>query len=306
MEKLVLPIHFEDRSGLEFERLVLAYVCRLKEWEKIEWLGQIGGDGGRDIWAMRDNETFCYQCANYQKLTLKKVTDDIDKLIKGKTIPDNFIVVCGGKATPDMRDNIIKYANSKSIKKIAIWNGVEFEEKLRKDNPEILKRFVDGEAFPDLPSEIIKYAKSFSVTNDNDIVDLIIECFDRPAFTTRFMSESSIPDFEKAIIDTIEVLNTGVHRLRDGTMVRKIPSRHRITDNDLRAHLADITKLVIKLRDNFVSLKRSEDIRPCGCSLIDCSTYILTDKACDSMDNIRLEIFAKFRMIKTDLNLQLD
>jgi hypothetical protein len=306
MEKLVFPIHFEDRGGIEFERLVFAYVCRLKDWDTVEWLGQTGDDGGRDIWAMRDKETFCYQCANYQKLILKKVTDDIDKLIKRETIPDNFIVICGGKATPDLRDKIIKYANSKSIKKATVWNGVEFEEKLRKDNPEILKRFVDGEAFPDLPSEIIIYAKSISVANDKDIIELIVECFDRPAFTTGFRNESSIPDFEKAIIDTIEVLNTGVHRLRDGTVIRNIPSRHKISDENLKSQLTDITKLVIKLRDSFVNLKKSGDIRPCGCSQIDCSVYMLSNKACELMDNIRRDIFTKFKRIKADFNLRLN
>lgn len=306
MEKIVLPIHFEDRGGLEFERLVFAYVCRLKDWETIEWLGQTGDDGGRDIWAIRDSETFCYQCANYQKLTLKKITDDIDKLIKGNKVPDNYIVVCGGKVTPDLRDKIFKYAESASIKKVAVWNGVEFEEKIRKDNPEILKRFIDGEAFPDLPSEIIKYAKSISIANDKDIIDLIAECFDRPAFTTGFRNESSIPDFEKAIVNTIEVLNTGVHRLRDGTVIRNIPSRHRISDEYLKSQLTDITRLVIKLRDSFVSLKRSGDIRPCGCNQMDCSVYLLSDKACDLMDNIRREIFSRFRNIKSDFKLQLD
>ena len=43
------------------------------------------------------------------------------------------------------------------------------------------------------------------------------ECFDRPAFDTPFRDESNVPDFKKAITDTIEALNTGIHRLRDGT-----------------------------------------------------------------------------------------
>lgn len=50
MELTVQPIHFEDRSGTEFERLVFTYVIRSKEWDSIEWLGQTGKDGGRDIW----------------------------------------------------------------------------------------------------------------------------------------------------------------------------------------------------------------------------------------------------------------
>ncbi|WP_347053504.1 hypothetical protein [Flavobacterium olei] len=50
MEVSALPIHFEDRSGNEFERLVFAYAVREKNWQSIEWLGQTGKDGGRDIW----------------------------------------------------------------------------------------------------------------------------------------------------------------------------------------------------------------------------------------------------------------
>ena len=82
MEISALPIHFEDRSGTEFERLVFAYAVREKEWDSIEWLGQTGKDGGRDIWGESNDETFCYLCANYQNLTFKKVKDDIDKLVR--------------------------------------------------------------------------------------------------------------------------------------------------------------------------------------------------------------------------------
>ncbi len=48
MEKVVLPIHFEDRSGAEFERLCFAYVIRTREWDRVDWYGQLGGDRGRN------------------------------------------------------------------------------------------------------------------------------------------------------------------------------------------------------------------------------------------------------------------
>jgi len=106
VEKTVLPIHFEDRSGGEFERLAFAYVSRLKAWEKIEWLGQTGSDDGRDIWGTDNGKSYCYQCANYRSLTLKKVTDDIDKLVEIGAIPDCFVVVCGGRVSANMRTEI--------------------------------------------------------------------------------------------------------------------------------------------------------------------------------------------------------
>jgi hypothetical protein len=52
-EATVLPVHFEDRSGSEFERLCFAYLLRAFDWNSIAWYGQLGGDAGRDIWAVR-------------------------------------------------------------------------------------------------------------------------------------------------------------------------------------------------------------------------------------------------------------
>lgn len=306
MERATLAIHFEDRSGNEFERLNFAFVSRQKSWDSIEWIGQTGDDGGRDIWGIINDESYCYQCANYRSLTYKKAKEDIDKLVKHSTVPDNFILICGGRVTSDVRKKIADYAKSVSIKKTSIWSGVELEEKIRADSPELIKRFVEGEKFPDTESELIKFATSLTIKNDKDIIDLIYECFDRPAFTTRFYRESNIPDFESAMKSTIEVLNTGIHRLRDGTVIRTIPSRHKVSDQQLRTMLADITKLVVRLRDTFFDLKRKKEIEPCACNLPDCPIYMLSENACKIMDTSRQEIFVKFKQIKPEFNLQLE
>lgn len=50
IEITVQPIHFEDWSGQEFERLAFAYILRVEEWDTIDWYGQLGSDRGRDIW----------------------------------------------------------------------------------------------------------------------------------------------------------------------------------------------------------------------------------------------------------------
>lgn len=303
--KTVQPVHFEDYSGTVFERLVFAHALKQKKWTTIEWLGQTGGDSGRDIWGVHESKTFCYQCANYRQLTTKKAKEDIDKLVKAKHIPDNFILVCGGRVTVKTRKAVSDYAKSKGFAHVEIWSGVEFEEKLRLTSPELLKRFVEGESFPETPAEMIKLAKSIAAKDDSDIIQLISECFDRPAFTTPFNMESSIPDFEKAMADTIEVLNTGVHRLRDGTIIRNIPSRHQITDTQMKSALANITSLVVKLRDNFNDLKRKKEIKPCGCGQEDCHVYMLSQKACQIMDSSRQEIFNQWRKVNPDFNLKL-
>ena len=148
ISKTVHPIHFYDLGGTDFERLVFAYVARMRQWDSIQWLGQSGNDGGRDIWGVENNITFCYQCANYQSLPLKKITHDIDKFVKGNLIPDHFIVVCGGRIPTKMRDVITAYAIRYGVKYLDVWTGAEFEEKLRIDAPELLSRFFVGEVFP--------------------------------------------------------------------------------------------------------------------------------------------------------------
>ena len=72
-------------GGREFERLCFAYLLGAECWhnDDIDWYGQLGKDGGRDIWGVHeDRSTRCYQCANHQKLKLTKVMEDIDKIVK--------------------------------------------------------------------------------------------------------------------------------------------------------------------------------------------------------------------------------
>jgi len=302
VEKTVLPIHFEDRSGGEFERLVFGYVFRLKNWDKIEWLGQAGGDDGRDIWGTDNGKTYCYQCANYRSLALKKVTGDIDKLVKINAIPDCFVVVCGGRVSANMRSMISSYAAQYGIRETHIWSGPELEEKLRKDAPELLRRFIDGEIFPELSNAAIANDN----LNDQEIFNQFIRCFDRPAFTTPFYREVNIPHFEKAITDTIEVLNTGVHRLRDGLVIKNILPRHDIKDTDLKASFTAIYKLVVKLRDTLVDLKRKKEIKSCECDQPDCPVYFFTDHACEQVDAIRHSLFTLLNNIKPGLELRLE
>lgn len=264
--------------------------------ENLMWLGQTGDDGGRDIWGNSDKKSYCYQCANYQKLTAKKAIEDIDKLIQENRKPDFFILVCGGTATPTVRDKIIAYAASKGIQHTEIWSGREFEEKLRHESPDLIQRFLEGHDFPENTTD--------SAHDDAKVVQELFECFERPAFTTHFRSEVNIPDFEKAITDTIEVLNTGVHRLRDGTIIRRISSRHRVSDNILKNKLAILTQQVIKLRDYFVQLKKENEIRPCGCDQEDCPVWFFTDRAATEMDTFRKNIFKQLREIRPDFILK--
>src|ERR1041384_823006 len=291
-EKIVLPVHFEDRPGSEFERLCFAYICNIKDWNSIDWYGQLGSDRGRDIWAVVNDDygqvkTYCYQCANHRSLKFNKAQGDIDKVTSGPNkIPDNFILITGGKVSADMKDRVIAYAKLKGIKSAAVWSGIEFEEKLRKDTPSLIRRFCAGEAFPESPSDLKVFSVEAAAITDEEILSLFAQCFDRPAFRTPFRGESSIPAFKQAITDTIEVLNTGIHRLRDGTVIRRIPSRHNIQDKGTRQVLSRITDELIGLRSRFDQFIATKEIRPCGCDVPDCPVYMSSPAASRTMDQM--------------------
>ena len=308
MEKTSLQIHFEDRIGTEFERLCFAYILRIRDWISIDWYGQLGKDRGRDIEGQISISgniiNVCYQCANHQRLSFKKAKDDIDKIIHGpKGIPDEFVLILGGKISASMRDKVTEYALSQGIPKVDIWSGTELEERLRKETPDILRRFSEGESFPESKEALHLFVIQSSEFHDNDILELLAQCFDRPAFTTPFMNESSLPDFKKAISDTIEALNTGIHRLRDGTIIRQIPTRHHIRNQPTRDILSNIVDNLAKLRARFDSLSKGGEIRHCGCGDPDCPVYMVSERAVIEMDQIREEILLQYQSIYPEFNV---
>lgn len=296
----VHQFRFEGLGGRDFERLVFAYLLRTSDWLSLDWFGQSGSDSGRDIWGIQEDDRFpggqkiCVQCANWKKLTLGKVEGDLAKLKKSGRLPDRCIVVAGGAVSADLRD-AIKAAVGKVIRECEIWSGPEFEERLRHKAESLLKRFVQGELFPDTANELRKFVGTVQTESDEERLALMASLFDRPAFYTPFTAESSVPAFRKAITDTIEALGTGIHRLRDGTEIRRIPSRHQLSSENSRNHLASIEKKLAKLRSEFDGLLKSEDIRPCGCNSPDCPVFQASPLAARKMDSFRNEILDAFR-----------
>ncbi|MHB8521526.1 MAG: hypothetical protein ACYDH9_12315 [Limisphaerales bacterium] len=311
----VRRIHFEDFSGTDFERLVFAYMLRTNDWFSLDWYGQTGSDSGRDIWGIREDDKYpkgqrvCALCANWQKLTKKKAETDLAKLKScpdGR--PDKCIVIGGGVVSAELRDAIKAEASKAAINVCEVWSGPEFEERLRCKAESLLKRFVGGEAFPDSPKELRLFVGSVQVENDDERLALMSSLFDRPAFYTPFYQESSVPAFKKAITDTIEALGTGVHRLRDGTEIRRIPSRHQIQSPEIKRELGAIEKRLAKLRATYDSLVKTGEIRLCGCSDPECPTFQPSPSAIQQMDQIRTRILDSFRKVypKFDVHLGLD
>jgi hypothetical protein len=154
----VRAVHFEDFSGREFERLVLAYALR-DGWPDAEWLGEAGADGGRDIWNKDGSgKTSVMLCANFKNLTFAKVAFDLKKLVEGGAKPDQVIVVGGGKVSAGLRERIKAEAAKQGLLNCSVWSGVELEERIRRKAEHLLERFCHGEPFPETKAELQKMA----------------------------------------------------------------------------------------------------------------------------------------------------
>ena len=198
----VSPIHFEDYSGIQFERLVFAYHVRAG-WRDLIWHGQSGGDKGRDIAGIEpfDDQPArktIIQCANRDTLTLAKAKGDMSKAVKaaGGT-PNAFKFVSRGPVSDASRTRIEQAAASLGVAHVTIWSGVEFEENLRLRAEYLLHRFVHGIEFPDAEIEIRKFVDDFPDLSDAEALQLMAAVFDRPAHAYTRALINAIPTLEE-------------------------------------------------------------------------------------------------------------
>lgn len=309
---IVQPLHFEDFGGQQFERLVFAFLLRTENWLSIEWYGQVGSDSGRDIWGARERDghpqgqKVVYQCANRRTISFKKIEEDFKKILSGPNgRPDVFVVITAATATAKLRDKTKKLCDENEVYASEIWSGSEFEERLRSKAESLLKRFVEGREFPDDPGDLRDFAEAITPQSDDEILALMAGLFDRPAFYTPFHQESSIPAFKKAITDTIEALNTGVHRLRDGTEIRRIPSRRSVRSAETGRELSRIERMLGELRAKYDESVKTGDIGPCGCNVPDCPVFFVSPPVAREMDALREEILEAFRRLYPDFDVRL-
>lgn len=158
VNRKVQPVHFEDFSGREFERLVFAFALR-EGWAKVEWLGEAGADGGRDIWCTRaDGTTSVILCANFKALRFAKARSDLKKLARLETKPGEVRVIGGGSVGVSLRGKISGEAAKLGFGVCTVWSGAELEEHIRLKAEALLERFCHGEPFPDSPEELAAFA----------------------------------------------------------------------------------------------------------------------------------------------------
>jgi len=302
--KYVQPVHFEDFSGPQFERLVFAFHARSDRWRSLEWYGQTGKDKGRDILGVRivdgrpDGERLCVLCANWRKLTITKVRSDIDKSLKSPSgKPDRIRVICGHDIPAGLRDKAKEYAQKNDIYVCETWSGQEFEEHVRSSAESLLRRFVDGEDFPDVPEQIISFTSTLAPVDDQEALAQLARVFDRPAFYTPIHQESSLPAFKQAITDSIKAIGTGIWQTRDGQELARLRPRHEFGNAAIRNGLADTEKALAALRSRYDQLARDGSLRPCGCNVSDCPIFMLQPQAATELEGLRRKVLDSFKRV---------
>lgn len=141
------------------------------------------------------------------------------------------------------------------------------------------------------------------IPDDEQIIEDLIKCFDRPAFVTPFMMESNLPSFEKAIEDTIQAVNTGIYCLRDGTEIARIKPRFSVSDRKSKEMLGEIVNNLIVLKMKYHKFLMYGDIKRCDCGSPDCGVHLISQTACFEMDKIRKQILLQLKNLspKSDI-----
>ncbi len=275
------PIHFKNLSGRDFERMVFATLLRMRAWRSLNWHGQTGGDKGRDIIGVCEDEngneaTVVVACANWQKFTLAKANKDIDRLTSTQaTPPHEVIVIAGGDVSAETKDKCKTYAASKKINICQVWSGSEFEEHLRFHASSVLNRFFNDDPLPDDEAELHRFMLELDPATEREAGLLVARLFNRPAFQTPIHCESSMPAFRQAIADTIGALNTGIWRDREGAIISRVPPSHAFPDARVSRGLASCSKRLNTLRMTLDEGIKANAIRPCECNNPLCTTYMI-------------------------------
>lgn len=303
--KTVHPFDFENLSPSDFERLAFAFVCRRWAWKVLDWYGQLGDDGGRDILGVREDEwgrdeTVVVACANWRRLTAEKALGDLDKIAASMTPPPHVLLLAGGKVSADLKSKVASHAAKLNFPRVEVWSGPEFEEQLRAFADTVARRFFNGEELPDDPIALRAFVVE-TPASEAEGLRLIARLFDRPAFQTAFNYESSLSAFRQALTNTIEALNTGLWRARDGALITRIPSKNDFANPAVKAALNKAVTDITHLRATFDDFLRQQLVKPCGCVQPDCPVFTIERAAADKLNDQRRSLLEKLRQVVPDI-----
>jgi tetratricopeptide (TPR) repeat protein len=130
---------FMELSAQDFERLCLWLVQR-EGYERAEYLGESGGESGRDVVAWKKSRRFVFQCKRVQSFTAADALKEITKLrrLPKKEQPHQLVFVVSRPVSATTRKAIRKVWGDPDT--CHFWAGSELDEKVKK-HPDLLTEF---------------------------------------------------------------------------------------------------------------------------------------------------------------------
>ena len=125
------------------------------------------------------------------------------------------------------------------------------------------------------------------IPTDRVIIEEILTCFNRPAFTVAFRDECNLGDFDAAIKNTVSLINTG--KSADGMLLKY--NVNDVNDKVTKGRLSEIVSGLNYLRKVFAEMKKRGYATECRCGDPKCKLIFNNDfEFCWLMNDLRLVI----------------
>lgn len=125
------------------------------------------------------------------------------------------------------------------------------------------------------------------IPTDKIVVEEILTCFNRPAFTVAFRDECNLGDFDVAIKNTISLINTG--KSADGMSLKYNVSD--VNDKATKERMSEIVLGLNYLRKVFAEMKTRGYATGCKCGDPKCKVIFNNDfEFCCLMNDLRLVV----------------
>lgn len=181
----------------------------------------------------------------------------------------------------------------KTLKRITKVSRGRFHETDILDINDIIKKIVtlydeDYERFKKVYDLISQTVDTLPfIPTDKIVVEEILTCFNRPAFTVAFRDECNLGDFDEAIKNTISLINTG--KSADGISIKYCVND--INNETIKKQMSEIALGLNYLRKVFAEMKKRGYATECKCGDPKCKVIFNNDfEFCWLMNDLRLVI----------------
>lgn len=181
----------------------------------------------------------------------------------------------------------------KTLEQITRVSQGRFQETDILDINDIIKKVValydkDYERFMQVYNLISRTVDTLPfIPTDKIVVEEILTCFNRPAFTVEFRDECNLGDFDAAIKNTISLINTG--KSSDGMLLKY--NVNDINDRVIKGRLSEIVAGLNYLRKIFAEMKKRGYATECKCGDPKCKMIFNNDfEFCWLMNDLRIVI----------------